>query len=142
MVISIIGHEARILQAHYDGKNVVIRVSPLIDPQEIKGCEEYDLFSRYLASKPIGDTTVMPLRKTSTSQKRSASEAGLDDEISQGAYKRLNTMEWEEALEAREAEYEELWTDEALGYWITCGAVDWRGYVAVLVEHMGMGVQF
>ncbi|KAL4877862.1 hypothetical protein BJY04DRAFT_221634 [Aspergillus karnatakaensis] len=59
-LISIIGHRARILQAHFNGEYVVIRMFPLIDPETVSEENGYDLFSRYLASTPIGDTTVFP----------------------------------------------------------------------------------
>ncbi|KAL4868986.1 hypothetical protein BDV12DRAFT_196786 [Aspergillus spectabilis] len=132
MLISVIEHRARILQAHYNGDNVVIRVSPLIDPEQEEECDGYDLFSRYLASEPIGDTTVMPkFKKTSQPSKtknRSADGAGLEERCLMTGFKRLNIGEEEE---------EEYWSEEKMSYWVTAGATDSNGYAAVFEREAG-----
>ncbi|KAJ0419210.1 hypothetical protein BJY00DRAFT_314276 [Aspergillus carlsbadensis] len=63
-VVSVIGDRARILQAHFNGQELVVRKSLLITPREpgIAGEDEwYELFARYLAAKPIGNTRSFPL---------------------------------------------------------------------------------
>ncbi|KAL2842043.1 hypothetical protein BJY01DRAFT_249279 [Aspergillus pseudoustus] len=62
-IISIIGDRARILQAHYNNRELVVRRSLFIDPlgeDPITGTSWYDLFTRYLAAEPLGDTTEFP----------------------------------------------------------------------------------
>ncbi|KAL2863171.1 uncharacterized protein BJX67DRAFT_384921 [Aspergillus lucknowensis] len=62
MLISAIHTKARIIQAHYNGSEIVIRVSRLIDPALEEPHNGYELFARYLASEPVGDTTRFPRR--------------------------------------------------------------------------------
>ncbi|KAL4919700.1 hypothetical protein BDW62DRAFT_199709 [Aspergillus aurantiobrunneus] len=76
MLISIIGWTARVIQAHFDGNNVVVRVSNLIDPEAVAPEYGYELFARYLASDPVGDTAIYP----AVTSKRTADEAELDEE--------------------------------------------------------------
>lgn len=56
MAISIMSaKEARILQAYWTGRHVQIRYSPLYNLLT-KDMTNYDLFMRYMANTPVGDT--------------------------------------------------------------------------------------
>ncbi|KAL3461833.1 hypothetical protein BJX64DRAFT_289014 [Aspergillus heterothallicus] len=59
-IISVVDTRARILQAHYNGHELIVRRSNFLDPTDIDsltGTEWYELFARYLAAQPVGDTT-------------------------------------------------------------------------------------
>ncbi|KAE8153236.1 hypothetical protein BDV25DRAFT_38974 [Aspergillus avenaceus] len=58
-VISIAHKHGRILQAHWNGQDVIIRQSPLYD-LNTTDMAIYDTFVRYMANKPIGDTVSIP----------------------------------------------------------------------------------
>ncbi|KAL2840937.1 hypothetical protein BJX68DRAFT_271404 [Aspergillus pseudodeflectus] len=63
-VLSVIGERARILQAHFNGQELVVRRSLLFTPSEpgpFAEDEWYELFARYLAAKPVGNTKQFPL---------------------------------------------------------------------------------
>lgn len=55
MIISIINEQGRIIQAQSNEDGIVICMSQLYDPST-KDMAPYDLFTRYMASCPIGDT--------------------------------------------------------------------------------------
>ncbi|KAL4781752.1 hypothetical protein BJX76DRAFT_359609 [Aspergillus varians] len=78
MLISTIGTEARIIQAYYDGTDVVARVSRLIDPETVLPQDGYELFARYLACEPVGDTSNYPHEQRN---KRTWCMAGLADAL-------------------------------------------------------------
>ncbi|KAL4972235.1 hypothetical protein BDW66DRAFT_154909 [Aspergillus desertorum] len=63
MMVSVIGHVARIIHAYFDGKHVHLWVSELVDPSSMPEEEGYDLFARYLASYPIGNTGLLKREK-------------------------------------------------------------------------------
>lgn len=55
MVISAVYNQARILQAHLAGSNIVIRKSAFLDLNTLD-MGPYDVLTRWMANTPIGDT--------------------------------------------------------------------------------------
>lgn len=55
MIISVINDRGRILQSHWNGQDVVIRKSPLID-LTAKNWENINTLTWYMAKNPAGDT--------------------------------------------------------------------------------------
>lgn len=60
MIISIIYNQGRIVQAHWNGHEVVICMSHLYN-LDTKDMAPYDLLTRYMASDHIGDTKHLDL---------------------------------------------------------------------------------
>ncbi|KAL3441727.1 hypothetical protein BJX65DRAFT_313545 [Aspergillus insuetus] len=66
-VLSVIGERARILQAHFNGQELVVRMSILHTPREqdtLVEDEWYKLLARYLAAKPVGNTQQFQLNSS------------------------------------------------------------------------------
>lgn len=63
MIFSFMGeHNGRILQAHFDGEELVVRKLQLCDfSTKEKAQDNIQLFLRYMASEPVGDTRSLPL---------------------------------------------------------------------------------
>ncbi|KAL4789835.1 hypothetical protein BDV19DRAFT_394654 [Aspergillus venezuelensis] len=75
------GHQARIIQAHCNGREVVFRISRLVSPTQVPDLDGFELLARYLAARPVGDTSLYPrAAPLTTAGKRKAVEAGLDEE--------------------------------------------------------------
>lgn len=55
MLISVIGSHGRVLQAHWDGRHVVIRNSSLVH-LKVHSWEPFNTILRYMAKSPSGDT--------------------------------------------------------------------------------------
>ena len=62
MIISVASTEGRIIQAHWNGEQLVICMSPLYY-LKTKEMTAYDLFVRYMASDPVGNTVSIPPSK-------------------------------------------------------------------------------
>lgn len=62
MAISVASTEGRIIQTHWNGEQLVIYMSPLYY-LKAKEMTAYDLFVRYMASDPLGNTKSIPLDK-------------------------------------------------------------------------------
>lgn len=70
MIFSFGAKHGRILQAFYDGKNLVIRKSKLIDLTDLSS-RPFDVFVRFAASKPVGNTrTSLYVQKTVSGERR------------------------------------------------------------------------
>jgi len=84
MLISVIRNVVRVVQAHYNGQNVVVRVSQANNPEMMAEANGYELFARYLASTPVGHTEDYPMAMSERQQawgfKRTSEEADLEDE--------------------------------------------------------------
>lgn len=63
-VFSFGAKHGRILQAFYDGEGLMVRKSKLIDLTD-PSTRPFDVFARFAASKPVGDTHAFPYRKPS-----------------------------------------------------------------------------
>ncbi|PYH95679.1 hypothetical protein BO71DRAFT_428784 [Aspergillus ellipticus CBS 707.79] len=59
MIISVMFRKARILQAHWNGQRLVIGISPLFELDK-KEMDNYNIFTRYMAGNPTGDTKNIP----------------------------------------------------------------------------------
>lgn len=83
MLISVIRNVVRVVQAHYDGQKVVVRVSQANNPEIMTEGNGYELFARYLASTPVGDTEdypmAMPDIQPTWGVKRTSEDAELEE---------------------------------------------------------------
>lgn len=59
MVFSFMGRRARIIQAYYDGTDLILCKSCLFEFRDA-ATAPVDLFIRYIANKPIGETQPLP----------------------------------------------------------------------------------
>lgn len=60
MIISVIYNKGRIVQAHWNGREVISCMSHLYN-LDTKDMTPYDLLTRYMENDPIGDTKHLDL---------------------------------------------------------------------------------
>jgi hypothetical protein len=58
LMVSMIGPQGRILQAHWDGDKLYVQYSQLYELRDYNK-DNMDLFLRWLMNKPIGDTAII-----------------------------------------------------------------------------------
>jgi hypothetical protein len=62
LMVSMIGTQGRILQAHYDGDKLYIQYSKLYEFKYFDK-DNIDLFLRWMMNEPIGDTAILALEE-------------------------------------------------------------------------------
>jgi hypothetical protein len=79
-MVSLIGTQGRIIQAHFDGNKLYIKHSRLYEFREYDK-ETVDLFLRWLMNEPIGDTAIVGREEEEGSSSSSQSPVDIRSSI-------------------------------------------------------------